>query len=249
MKYNPYSISKIGAFEQCPYKFKLQYIDKIKVKKDNFHLLKGSLVHKILEENFNYNIDTKEYNLSETDIKNITQKVKDFEYSDLGQKIKKLIQYSTLEEDFALDKNLTLCDFWDKEVMLRGSADLYYTKDNIGYIFDYKTGKDHSKEKEFGITQGTMYAIYLFIKYPKIKNINAYFVFIEHNTYKKINFKREHFKEYIKVFYNKIKNIETTKHFIEKTSILCEYCDYYKTHCTIYDERNNDDIYKVDFVL
>ena len=32
MKYAPYSYSMIGTFKNCPYRFKLQYIDKIKTK-------------------------------------------------------------------------------------------------------------------------------------------------------------------------------------------------------------------------
>ncbi|MFW6311771.1 MAG: PD-(D/E)XK nuclease family protein [Nanoarchaeota archaeon] len=43
MKYNPYSVSKIETFESCKRKFKLQYIDKIKVPDIRYHLEKGKL--------------------------------------------------------------------------------------------------------------------------------------------------------------------------------------------------------------
>ena len=66
MKYAPYSYSMIGTFKNCPYRFKLQYIDKIKTKfnvtpaleKGKFlhfgieHYLKGTLKDKINEFKF-----------------------------------------------------------------------------------------------------------------------------------------------------------------------------------------------------
>ena len=42
MKFIPYSYSKIASFKQCPYKFKLQYIDKVEIPfETNIALEKG----------------------------------------------------------------------------------------------------------------------------------------------------------------------------------------------------------------
>mgnify|MGYP001609271620 FL=1 len=46
-----YSHSKLGTFQQCKYKYKLQYIDKIKVDiPDTVETFMGKLVHKVLEK-------------------------------------------------------------------------------------------------------------------------------------------------------------------------------------------------------
>ena len=46
-----YSHSKIGTFQQCKYKYKLQYIDKIKVDTpDTIETFMGKLVHETLEK-------------------------------------------------------------------------------------------------------------------------------------------------------------------------------------------------------
>ena len=51
MKFSPYSFSKIGTFSQCPYRFKLQYIDKIKIPFEiNIALEKGKYIHSLIEQ-------------------------------------------------------------------------------------------------------------------------------------------------------------------------------------------------------
>jgi len=236
MKYNPYSISKMSTFKQCPLKFKYHYIDKIRFDiENNFALIKGDLIHKILEKQFNYNVEKPEQ-LTNDEFNNIKKIVKDFESSDLGQKFKKLMKVSVLEEDFAFkieNKKLELCDFWDENAWCRGSADLYYVDKNNGIIVDWKSGKDHSNNEDFGIKQGTMYAIYLFLKYSYIENIKAIFVFVEHNTSKTLQFNRNNLNKYIRLFFSETKEIETTEFFKEKVSALCDYCDFYKNDiCT-----------------
>ncbi|MBI5002967.1 PD-(D/E)XK nuclease family protein [Candidatus Woesearchaeota archaeon] len=45
-----YSHSKLGTFQQCKYKYKLQYIDKVKVDvPDTVETFMGKLVHEVLE--------------------------------------------------------------------------------------------------------------------------------------------------------------------------------------------------------
>lgn len=50
MLYNPYSVSRLNTHDSCPKKFKLFYIDKIKIKGEPILALeKGSFSHFILE--------------------------------------------------------------------------------------------------------------------------------------------------------------------------------------------------------
>ncbi len=54
MKYAPYSFSKISLFEQCPLKFKFNYIDKLGIFQKSLATERGSYIHELLEN------DTKE---------------------------------------------------------------------------------------------------------------------------------------------------------------------------------------------
>jgi len=52
-----YSHSRLGTFQQCRYKYKLQYIDKVKVDiPTTIDAFMGALVHKALEKHRNRTI-------------------------------------------------------------------------------------------------------------------------------------------------------------------------------------------------
>ena len=251
MKYNPYSVSRFSTYENCPKKFKLFYIDKIKIDGEpRLALERGSFAHFCLENNFNYDIPYELNNVFNTEEKDkVIEMLKKFEKSELGIYIKDLIQVATLEEDFAFNNKLELVGFKDKNAWMRGSADVYYVfkEDKTkGIIIDYKTGKDKSKDENFGTLQATVYAIYMFLKFPKLLNVKASFVFIEHCTKKDIYFDRENFNSYIKEVFEKTIKIEKDKYFNESVSELCPYCDYNGTeYCSAY----NDNIKKTEQVL
>jgi hypothetical protein len=232
MKFNPYSISKMSTFNQCPKKFEFSYINKIKIDvPQNVALYKGSYIHEVLENNFDYDVpfETNEI-FTEKEKEKAKEIIKKFEGSELGAKYKILIPVSNLEEKFGFkieDKQIVLTDFWDKEGWFRGAIDLYIIHNNRGVVVDYKSGKDHSLNEDFGTDQAMMYSIYLFTKYPNINEVKGVFCFVEHSTEKSILFKREKLTEYLKHFYTKTKKVEQEKIFGPNVSALCDYCDYF----------------------
>lgn len=230
MLYSPYSISKLGTYNQCPKKFKFHYIDKVKIPFGmSVALYKGSHIHLILENNFNYNIEFKTNDIYTTEEFNKTiEIVKKFENSDLGKKYKKIIPQANLEEDFAFNTKLELVDFKSKDAWIRGSADLYLKIKEKAYIWDYKSGKDKSEDETFGIDQSMAYSIYMFIKYPDVNIVKAIFCFVEHQKEKAIIYKRENIRDYLKHFYNLTKNVENDKSHKANISPLCDYCDFEK---------------------
>ena len=247
MNHNPYSISKLGTYAQCPNKFNLQYIQKITgLFSMNVALYKGKFIHKVLENKFDYDVEFETNEIfTEKEKEKAKQIIRNFENSDIGAKYKKIINLAVLEEDFAFKINngkLELCDFWDKEAWCRGSADLYISKITAAYIFDYKSGKDKSEEDDFGIDQSMMYGIYMFLKFPEVQIVTAIFCFVEHSTEKKIIYTRDKLSEYIKNFYNKTKEVENDKFYSAKTSALCDYCDFYPEYCAIPDEKAKESI-------
>lgn len=255
MKYNPYSVSKLGTFKQCPLKFKYQYIDKVKVPRlPNKALKKGGYVHEILEHNFNYDIEVELDELfTESDKEETINMVKDFEKSYYGKYIKSIYDKSKKEEDFAFDKNLKLVGYWDKNAWLRGSADLYFNdiESNKYTIIDYKTGKDHSEDELYGNDQGMMYAIAGFLKYPNVNTIDVKFIFVEHSTAKEMVFYRAMFNEYIKDFYNKTKKIENSDIFNSNPSALCDFCDFQRAGvCKVKEEldKTEDNMLNQNFL-
>jgi len=124
--YNPYSVSKIGTFQSCPKKFQYQYILKPKIEKEpQLALLRGSFAHKVLEYDFDYNIDFKLNDVfNEKEKEKVINILKKFRESEVGKKIEKIMKVGTKEEDFSFDSSLNFKSFWDKTSWLRGSADI-----------------------------------------------------------------------------------------------------------------------------
>jgi len=241
MKFNPYSISKIGCFNQCPFQFKLKYIDKIRVPfKASKALYKGNHLHEMLEHNFDYDtsFDTNEV-YTEKDKEQTKEILKIFKDSEMGMKYKKLIKIGTSEEQFGIkiiDSKLQICDYWDKECWYRGAMDLIFKAPSVVYNIDWKSGKDKSNDEDFGIEQSLAYSIYLMLKYPDIDTFLSVFVFVEHGTEKKITYTRDKLNEYIRFMFNRTKQVESAEHYPAIINGLCNFCDYYKHgHC---DEPN-----------
>ena len=125
MKYSPYSFSKISLFEQCPLKFKFNYIDKIGVFVPNLALERGSYIHTLLENDtkdkptkFKFNIATKEEQLQCIDV------FIEFKKSDLGQRYLEVPALAEVEFGMKIiDGALVPCSYYDKEALFRGKID------------------------------------------------------------------------------------------------------------------------------
>ena len=243
MIFNPYSISKLGTYSHCPKQFEFKYVNKVKVPFTyNVALYKGSYIHKIIEEDYNYDTDFKINETFTAEKKAEARKiVETFEASTLGILYKSKTENALHEEKFGIkvqDGSIVICSYYDKTAWMRGAIDFQYTEDGVAYNIDWKSGKNKSNDKDFGIDQSMAYSIYLFLKYPNINVIKSKFVFVEHLDEKEIVYVREKFAEYIKHFYNKTKILEADKFYEPKTGPLCEWCDY-EAHgfCKVPEEK------------
>ena len=126
MKYAPFSFSKINLFEQCPLKFKFQYIDKLGTFIPNLATERGSFIHTLLENDtkskptkFKFTIATPKEQNECIDI------FIAFKKSELGQRY--LEVPSEAEVHFGMkfiDGVLSPCSYYDKEALFRGKIDL-----------------------------------------------------------------------------------------------------------------------------
>jgi hypothetical protein len=245
MKYNPYSISKIGSYFSCPRKFKFNYIEKVKIDKPkNIALYKGSYKHLLLEK---YpNIHNVEFNTNEVFTEEIKEQcykeVIDFIISDLGEFCLQPQKLIGVEIEFGLDKQLNDCSYYSKDALFRGKIDNVVIQNNTLVLIDYKSGK--YKEPQYQSNEQLMlYAIWYFQKLDYIDFIDGYFVYIDKDNgeYKKNQcyFKREHLDTYKTHFLKKIIEIEKSKDFpkniveINKVNpetgdkmTLCDWCDF-----------------------
>ena len=235
MKYNPYSVSKIGAFKKCPMSFKLNYIDGIRRYNASKATVRGSYLHDLLEH---YpDIDKAkispviEYNhLNPNDTVDIHECIKVYEKFTLSTVFKNLPQL-VRELDFSIPSLIDLDvsgDFYNNDAVLRGSADGF--NDEHRLIIDYKSGKDNSLNKTFGLLQAQVYALAMFASdQDNLEPVTVRFLFIEHNT------SLEHVIEFeglINAIARELKPIETATEFNCKVTALCDWCVYKDKECT-----------------
>ncbi|PIO00988.1 hypothetical protein COT60_02845 [Candidatus Pacearchaeota archaeon CG09_land_8_20_14_0_10_30_9] len=248
-----YSHSRLQSFEQCKYKYKLKYLNKIPppIKKSvESHL--GECVHDALEWFYQKVINGKVPELdeliekyssswSEKDdekmliVKNLPKQ----DYFNKG--VKFLIDYyiknkpfndGTLETEKKIWINLEK-DFPHKVI---GYIDrlVYNKKEDLYEIHDYKTANALPAKIKFEKDrQLALYSIAIKELYGNEKPITLIWHYLNHNmriTSTRTNDELEKLKKEI---INLINKIEKTEEFPPNKSILCDWCEY-KPYCKIW---------------
>lgn len=222
MKFLPYSVSKINLYFQCPEKFKLKYVDKIKtVSKGNFHLYKGEFLHRCLElGRTNFRTKAHEYFTKELKLSYIESYNKFKNYPI----VKEYLEHNGNHEiEFGLkvqDNKLVLSEFSDKTSLLIGKIDYRYSGGKVTYIIDWKTGKIGSINQ----LQAMIYSLYEFITNNDCEECICSNVFVEYNVEDIRKYYRKDFLNILKNVISRISEIESTKEFYPLHN--CRFCEY-----------------------
>jgi len=242
-----FSYSRLKCFNQCPQKYKFQYIDKVKVEvKENIELFLGKRVHETLKKlyqdlyykklnslrqllNFLYNKWSKNWNDSIKIVK------EDYDHGDYLRMADKYITdyYShyypfnhsrtiALEKRIIINLNRSgdhqLCVYIDR---------INKTKDRVYQIHDYKTcSRMPSNEYFRNDWQLPLYAFVLKKRYPYIKNVSLVWHMLKFNKEKKLKRSDGELEKLKKNVLHLINKIEKTKVFPSKPSKLCNWCKF-----------------------
>jgi CRISPR/Cas system-associated exonuclease Cas4 (RecB family) len=242
MKYTPYSASKIGTWASCPYKFKLQYIDKVpipKVPRDYFD--RGKLIHLFLEHEGDLKKvkDTPDYKeivsnglLTKEDIKNAYKSYKNFVNSNVG---KQILKYPRLlaELPIGLNEELNYTHYdpgYKNDVVLRGFIDDIRTvpdRDDVLIVTDWKTGK-YKTDEEQSWAQLLWYSIGMFTENKNLEKIVLIYAYIDSQKVNKKVVHKSELDKYKKALFDSIEKIENDEEFKKHESYLCGWCDFYE---------------------
>lgn len=244
-----YSHSKLSTFEQCPLKYKLRYIDKIKPlieKTIESHL--GNSVHDTLEWFYSTIKETNSIPTIENVINYYAIRWQD-EFSDEILIVKKemsakdyfnrgiefLMNYYTKHHPFK--ENTIECEKrivieLDENTKLQGFIDrLVHNIETGEYeIHDYKTGNHMpTQEKLDEDRQLALYSIAIKELFGHDKEVCLIWHYLAHNQ--KITSKRtnEQLQQLKKETLELIREIESTETFPHNKSVLCNWCEYKPT--------------------
>ena len=260
-----YSHSRLSTFEQCPLKFKLRYIDKIIPEiKETIESHLGKTVHETLEwlytkvkENkipsidkiINYYSNKWEERYT-PEIKNVKKELTQKDYFNKG--VQFIMDYYTKHSPFddntiEIEKKIIFNLDEGGDFRVQGYIDrLSHDSEKDEYeIHDYKTANNlPMKEQVDADRQLALYAIAIKELFGKDKKVCLTWHYLAHN--KKICSIRtnEQLQELKQETLRLIRQIEATKNFPPYVSKLCDWCEYKKDICPVWnkDSKINKEI-------
>ncbi len=252
-----YTHSKISVFEQCPFKFKLRYIDKIIPEiEQSIEAYLGEIVHDTLEWLYIQVKDKKiptinqliEY-YSEKWQENYKPKMvivkkelnaKDYFNKGVGFVLSYYLKHKPFEDNtIALEEKIFLDLDENGEYKIIGFIDrLTYDKERDVYeIHDYKTANNLPlQEKIDNDKQLALYSLAIKEKFGRDKKVCLVWHYLAHDT--KICSERtnQQLQQLRQDTLSIIKHIESQKEFPTKKTTLCNWCEY-KDICPAFTGR------------
>src|SRR3989344_2179038 len=243
-----YSHSKLSTFEQCPYKYKLKYIDKEPEDiSTTIEMFMGDIVHKTLEKLYsdlkfsklNSLYDLKEYyndtwKLKWSDnILVVKEGLDGNNYKTMG--IKYIEDYYNHYNPFDQLKVLGI-ETMDKMLLPDGSyyhvrIDKLACKGNIYYVCDYKTNSRLKDQEEAdNDRQLAMYSLWVKDKFKDAEKVILLWNMLAFDKEVTSCRSDEQLNELMVDTMLLIKEIENCSEFFTCTSALCNYCGY-KSKC------------------
>lgn len=240
-----YSHSRLGTFNQCKYKYKLHYIDKVKVEiPTTVEMFMGDIVHQTLYKLYK-DLQYQKTNSKEELLK-FYEKLWEREWSD---------EILIVKEDYKEDNYKKiglkcLSDYYDRykpfntrttigletQDMLDLSGDNKYhvridrlssDKEGNYYLVDYKTNNMLKTQDELDEDrQLAMYSIWVRKQFPDFKSIKLTWYFLAFDKEMISNREDKQLKKLQKEVEALIHEIESCKEFPTNVTKLCDWCEF-----------------------
>jgi putative RecB family exonuclease len=237
-----YSHSSISSFKQCPYKFKLRYIDKIRPEvKQSIEAFMGSIVHEVLEDLYHLVKIGKIPKFNELQTKLIEKWKKLWNDNIL------IVKKEKTKENYFESALMFIKNYYDSyypfnqgEIVgieekvniniegkeLVGYIDRLEKRKGVYYIIDYKTNNWLKSQDDLDHdNQLATYQIYVMEKYNTDKVILNWH-FLKFNELLQSKRTNEQIINLKKELVNSINKIENAKEFKTCKSRLCDWCEY-----------------------
>lgn len=201
------SYSRLSCFEQCERKFEYLYVLKSVVDDGNEFTQYGTRVHTALEE---YGRDGTPLPPESAQFKPIVDVV-------LKQSGDKLFEYK-----MAIKQDFSPCDWFDKEVWVRGIADVIVTRGKVAFVGDWKTGKVKDNP-----TQVKLFACMVMAHFPEVDTVRTAFIWLGHDEVTDDKFHRQYLDEMWATLTPRFAAVQEAVDigvFKSKPSGLCNWC-------------------------
>lgn len=221
-KIKAWSYSRLDTFETCPYRAKLEYIDRVPKPelvpppgKDEHPLERGNRVHAAAEHYI-----TREINL----IPELELLADDFVAAKARYREKPGL--CVVEEEWAFDEDWRQTGWSSDTAWGRLKLDLGLVSDDARKmrVVDVKTGKKYAGKH---VQQGQLYAAVSFLRYPDVEEIDTEFWYVDSGEKTKKTYKKIHGEIFRDAFDQRAKLMTNATSFPPKSSAYaCRFCPY-----------------------
>ena len=238
-----YSHSGLSAFEQCPYRYKLAYVDRVKTGEESIACLRGSAAHFgiewIYEQMLGGTTPTLGQALDVTrhwwrdqmhdGLLNPSEDMTPDDY--LAQAEACIRNYYARYEPFDQDKTLAI----EKRIKVGldprhgivGYADRVVRRNGHYEIHDYKTGARKGRHKDiFDNRQLALYAMGIRAEYPDAATIKLVWHYVQIDAVHEAAHSADEYEKLRQATLRLIEKIETARTFPRRSGWLCKWCDY-----------------------
>lgn len=207
-----WSYSKLIDFEQCPYRVKLRYVDKVPGTKAPA-AERGTAIHQMAED------------YVRSKLKDLPLELRHFKDDFAALKASFKHEAVHLEGEWGFDKEWMPATY--KGAWLRMKADaVFYANPTKATVIDYKTGKSYGNELKHG-EQTQLYAIATFIRNPKLEEIITELWYLDRDELSAKTYRREEALRYVQPFNKRAHALTSCKDFAPRANqFTCTRCDY-----------------------
>lgn len=224
------SWSRLSDYNQCPLKFKMKYIEKDSMFKEDEsaspHLVRGSNVHKALE---NYVVQKQSDGQIPVKVSSLPEVENTKPFVD-----RFLNHYQVVipETQIAIDKNWQRVEWFSKDAYYRVIMDLIAIRPEDVVIVDYKTGK--MRDYDGGPTgKGQLHlsgAVSLHL-WPEIPKVTTTYAYVDHRQTINKTFTQDDKDELRAHFDREYDKVNSDKEFKPTVNEFCKWCPMTRKQC------------------
>jgi CRISPR/Cas system-associated exonuclease Cas4 (RecB family) len=221
MSISTWSFSRLSIYEQCPYRAKLAFVDKIP---------EPPRVLKPGQTEFANDRGTRVHEAAEFYVRGEAELIPELEaFSAELKELRK--QYKagkvSLEGEWGFDKDWTPVAWNSSDVWARVKLDaLYFKSKTHAVVIDYKTGKKVGNEIKHA-EQTQLYQLATFIRYPEIMNIDVELWYLDKDDTSHMSFTRDQGLRFFKRFNDAGVKMTCAENFPKnRNKFSCRWCPY-----------------------
>lgn len=207
-----WSFSRALVFESCPYRAKLQWIDKVPDLQPKTAADRGTAIHQEAED----------YVLGKS---GFTHNLRHFEDDLAALAAHAREGRVTCEEEWGFDRDWKVADWKRAWLRLKCDAVCHLSAKHV-VVIDHKTGKRFGNEVKHA-RQLQLYALCALIRYPEVDQVTCELWYLDQNELAAFTMHRRQLGKYLKIFDRIGREITEELAFKPNPNIFsCKYCPY-----------------------